>query len=101
MASDGARFPNAMRGALDAPRRVALVTMAPDRLLAWLASGGRLRPVVPGLPADAELENVAYDFMRHSLVLAVSHDSFDEVQPGDYPPRLPLRVDLVECDDDE
>lgn len=92
-------FEHVLRHAEDRERRYAQVHLTPDRLLRWLASAGRERPVVPGLPPGAELVNLAYDFFTGTVAVTVGHESFPPVEPGMTIPRLPLRVELVPADD--
>lgn len=91
-------FEHVLRHAESRERRYAQVHMGPDQLLRWLASAGRERPVVVGLPEDAGLVNVAYDFLTGTIALTVEHESFPPVPPGTTIPRLPLEVRLVPAD---
>lgn len=92
-------FANALRHTDPAARTLARVDVTPELILRWLASGGRERPVVVGLPEDAELYSINYDFCTQTLGVAVSHPSFPPVPPGTMIPLLPLEVRIVPADD--
>lgn len=98
-----AAFHHVDRGMPKAPRNLARVDVTPDELLRFIQARGGLVWEFSGLPEDAHLRNIHYDFCTGTISLQVEHHSFPDVPPGEAIPRLPGRVWLVESggEDDE
>lgn len=96
-----ASFPNVDRFMPKGPRQMAQVHLSPHELLRWIASGGRERPIVAGLPPEATFVNLSYDFASHTLVVTIEHESFPATPPGELLPVLPYSVRLVACDEED
>lgn len=74
---------------MEKPKRLKIFLMSPDDIMrmfnkkwACLATSYLTIESPVQIPDDAIVERVSYDFNRNSFCLMVSHESFDEVQPG-------------------
>lgn len=76
----------------DTERRVRTVRIPQNRVLDWFENAVKgwpervSLPVYSGIPADAQVHSVHFDFMSRCFVFLVQHDSFDPVPDGEYVP---------------
>ncbi len=79
---------------LGTSQRVKMISIEPILLARMLtkAPDSVKTEIVEGIPQTAGVVGGAFDHARGCFVLFVADNSFDEVQPGQYPPELPITV---------
>ena len=68
---------------MEKQRRIKIIQISPDEILRIFNNQFPMVRVIPqGIPEDAKVEAVAYDFMVGAFLLRVSHPSFENIEGG-------------------